>query len=392
MSEASRPSDRASEVPDLSPLVRRVISDRISEPATAEDLTQETLERLVAIEGRLDPTALAPYAVITARNAVRESARRREREQRLGHRMLDPRLPDDPGEHALREEERRAVAAALERLPEAEREPLLAHDVDGIEMKALAEHAGTTPGAMAVRLSRTRARLRVEYLLALRRVELPTRSCKRVLLAISAGDKRQQRSSAAGEHLLVCEPCAALSEPLLRRRRPLAALWPFLGLDHLARWLRRSGRQHPAPTAAAGVATVAVAVWAAVALVGDEAAPTLFVQAGSSVPLSGKEPMAPHADKTVEARGARVQSVVAPTRFWVGESREERVWVEVDDSAAPPPRLVPGQRVSFHGKLTANHARTLDPVGAAPADRAQLERQGYHIDVSAEAIHPARGP
>lgn len=392
VSDPSRPSDRPSEVPDLSALVRRVISDRISDPATAEDLTQETLERLVAIEGRLDRSALAPYAVVAARNAVRESARRREREQRLGHRMLDPRQPEDPGERALREEERRAVAAALERLPAADREPLVAHDVDGIEMKALAEQSGTTPGAMAVRLSRARARLRVEYLLALRRVELPTGSCKRVLLAVSTGDKRQQRTSAAGEHLLVCEPCAVLSEPLVRRRRPLAVLWPFLGLDHLARWLRRNARQHPAPTAAAGVATVAVAVWAAVALVGDGPAPTLFVEAGSSLPLSGNEPMAPHAGKRVEARGARVQSVVAPTRFWVGESREERFWVEVDDSAAPPPRLVPGQRISFHGKLTANHAETLARAGGAPADRAQLERQGYHIDVSAEAIQPARAP
>ncbi len=392
MSEASRPSDRPSEVADLSPLVRRVIRDRISDPATVEDLTQATLERLVAIEGRLHPTALAPYAVVAARNAVREWARRRDREQRLGHRMLDPRQPEDPGERALREEERRAVAAALEQLPAEDREALLAHDADGIETKALAERAGTTPGAVAVRLSRARARLRVEYLLALRRVELPTASCKRVLLAISAGNKRQQRATAAGEHLLACEPCAALGEPLVRRRRPLAALWPFLGLDHVGRWLRRNAHQRPVPTATAGVATVAVAVWAAVALVGGEPAPTLFVQAGSPVPLSGKDPMAPHAGKTVQARGARVQSVVSPTRFWVGESREERVWVEVDENNAPPPRLVPGQRVSFDGRLTANHAATLEQVGEAPGDRAQLQRQGYHIDVSAHAIQAARAP
>ncbi|MDQ3979761.1 MAG: sigma-70 family RNA polymerase sigma factor [Actinomycetota bacterium] len=388
MTEASRPAPSPSQVPDLAPLVRRVIGERIADPATAQDLTQETLARLVAVERRLDPSALAPYAVVTARNAVRELGRRRERELRHGPRMLDPRQPEDPEERALQEEERRAVTAALERLPLTDRESLLAHDIEGVQARALAERLGTTPRAVSVRLSRARARLRVEYLLALRRVELPAPSCKPVLLALSAADKRQQRALGAGEHLVSCPTCAALSDPLVRRRRPLAALWPFLGLDHLVRWLRRTTRSHPAPTAAGAVAVTSVAVWAVMALGGGEA-PTLFVQAESSIPLSGDQAMDRYAGMTVEARAAPVQSVVDPTGFWVGNSRGERVWVDLHDQAGTAQEITPGRRISFQGTLTPNTPETLQRAERGGAgDRAQLERQGYHIDTSAATIRP----
>ena len=306
--------------------------------------------------------------------------------------MLDPRQPEDPAARALEDEDRRALAIALERLPGPERESLLAHDVEGVQTAALAERSGTTPGAVAARLARARARLRVEYLLALRRLELPTESCKPVLLAVSAGDKRKQRALGAGEHLLTCPECGGLSEPLVRRRRPLAALWPFLGLDHLVRWLRRSVREHPAPTAVAGVAAAAVGVWAVVAFTGGEPPPELFVRARASIPLSGAEPMAPHAGMTVEARGVPVQSVVHPRGFWVGSSPAERVWVDVQDDSGTVPELAPDQRINFEGTLVANTAETLERAGRGGAeDRAQLERQGHHIDVAGGTIQRTAG-
>ena len=137
---------RQSHVPDLAPLVRRVIGDRVSDRATAENLTQETLERLLAVERRLEPSTLAPYAVVTARNVVRGMARRCERDLRHGPRMLDLRQPEDPEERALREEERQAVVAALERLAATERESLLAHYVEGLETSALAQQWGRRRG------------------------------------------------------------------------------------------------------------------------------------------------------------------------------------------------------------------------------------------------------
>ena len=128
MIEPSPPPERRSQVADLIPLVRSVVGARISDPAISEDLVQETLARLVVVERRLDPSALGPYAVVTARNVVRGKARADERELRHRPRMLDPRQPEDPAARALENEDRRALAVALERLPGPERESLGAHD------------------------------------------------------------------------------------------------------------------------------------------------------------------------------------------------------------------------------------------------------------------------
>jgi serine/threonine-protein kinase RsbT len=62
----------------------------------------------------------------------------------------------------------------------------------------MASQSGSTAGAVAGRLSRTRARLRVEYLLVLEQTEPPTASCRPVLLALSSGDRGRQREVRAG--------------------------------------------------------------------------------------------------------------------------------------------------------------------------------------------------
>ncbi|HSH59813.1 MAG TPA: hypothetical protein VK988_09280, partial [Acidimicrobiales bacterium] len=61
----------------------------------------------------------------------------------------------------------------------------MAHEVDQIPTADLADQAGVTPGALAARLARARGKLRVEHVLTLRRVHLPTAQCKAVLLALS---------------------------------------------------------------------------------------------------------------------------------------------------------------------------------------------------------------
>ncbi len=303
--------------------------------------------------------------------------------------MLDPRQPEEPEELALQKEDERALAAALARLPAPEREPLVAHDVEGVTTAALAERLGTTPGALAVRLSRARARLRVEYLLTLRRAELPSPKCKRVLLTLSTGLKRDQLALGAGEHLVGCPTCASLSQPLLHRRRTLAMIWPLVGVEALARWLRRAARSHPRPTAAVAFSAVVLVAVAVMALRPDDRPdPTLWVEASSPIPLSGAEPMAPHAGKVVVARGVRVQSVADPAGFWVGGAPAERVWVDVHDNAEPP-RLTAGQRVSFRGTVVANTPETLETAGrSSPGDRAQLEQQGFHIDIAGDTLQP----
>jgi hypothetical protein len=156
---------------------------------------------------------------VTARNLVTSLATSEDRSRRHAHRLIDLREPMLPEEETLRREESRAITTALARLPRQDQAALVTHEVEGMDTATLASSRDSTPGAVAARLSRARARLRVEYLLELEQAEPPTARCRPVLLALSAGDRRRQRDLDAGGHLLACAWCARLSEPLLDRRR-----------------------------------------------------------------------------------------------------------------------------------------------------------------------------
>ena len=212
--------DRGSaDVAALIPLVRRIVASRVPDVATADDLVQETLTRVLAAAGRVEPGMLEPYAIVTARNVVTSMWRDRDRHRRHQHRVVDLRPPEAPDEDVLAREDRAAVAEALTRLSDRERTTLLAHEVSGQDTRSLAAELGSTAGAVAAQLNRTRARLLVEYLLVSERVEPPTERCRPVLLAISGGDRRRQREVDAARHLLECDLCARLSEPLMGRGR-----------------------------------------------------------------------------------------------------------------------------------------------------------------------------
>ena len=208
---------RDADVAALIPVIRRVVGAKISNATVAEDLVQDALERVLSAAGRVDRQMLEPYAVATARNLMASLWRTQDRQRRHEHRIADhPR--DTPVDEALLEgEEHQAVAEALGRLSERERQSLLAHEVEGQDTHALAARLGTSPGAVAAHLHRTRARMRVEYLLALEQSEPPTDRCRPVLAALSLGDRRRQRELDVGRHLLECPFCAELSEPLLER-------------------------------------------------------------------------------------------------------------------------------------------------------------------------------
>jgi serine/threonine-protein kinase RsbT len=198
-------------------MVRRIVRARVSDPATADDLVQETLLRVLAAAGRVEPGMLEPYAISTARHVVATMWREKARDRRNEHRVVDLLLPPTPDADLLAREERAAVTRALERLPERDRRTLMAHEVNGADTRALARDLGCTAGAVAAQLNRTRARLRVEYLLALEGTEPPSGRCRPVLLAISSGDRRRQREVGSAHHLLECALCARLSRPLTER-------------------------------------------------------------------------------------------------------------------------------------------------------------------------------
>ena len=206
-------------VVEITPLVRRVVAARVRDRQVVDDVVQETLTRVMAARTRLEDRAIAPYAIVVARNLVTRLGTQDDRTQRHAHRLVDMGDVEPPEREILKREESEALTAALAELPEPDRETLLAHEVEGEGTASLARSSGTTAGAVAAQLNRTRAKLRVGYLLAYEGVDPPTDRCRPVLLALSAGDRRRQRELDAAGHLLECDCCATLSEPLLSRRR-----------------------------------------------------------------------------------------------------------------------------------------------------------------------------
>ncbi len=213
---SSEPAARG-DVAALVPMVRRIVTARVGQHPAADDLVQETLVRVLAASARIEPGMLEPYAIVTARNVVASMWRDSDRHERNQHRVVDLRSPAAPDERLLADEERSAVDQALTRLSEQERETLLAHEVFGQDTGSLASRTGSTAGAVAAQLNRTRARLRVEYLLALEQAKPPSDRCRPVLLALSSADRRRQREVDAASHVLRCELCARLCQPLMDR-------------------------------------------------------------------------------------------------------------------------------------------------------------------------------
>lgn len=205
------------EFTSLIPVVRRVVGSRVADRATADDVVQETLVRVLAASGRIAPQLLESYAVVTARNLVASMWKEQDRHRRNQHRVVDLRRAPAPDADFLEREEKAVVIRALAQLSEQERGILLAHEVSGQDTRSLAEELGSTAGAVAAQLNRTRARLRVEYLLAMEQADPPTERCRPVLRALSSGDRRRQREVDADQHVLDCQLCARLSGPLRGR-------------------------------------------------------------------------------------------------------------------------------------------------------------------------------
>jgi RNA polymerase sigma factor (sigma-70 family) len=214
---ADLPDPLASGIGALRDIVRRVVRTQVADPDLLEDIVQETLARVIAAQERLDDRAVGPYAIVTARNLVRSQWRRDETGRRHEHRLLDASPGVDPEALVVAQEEAEAVRSALDRLAAHEREVLVAHEVTGRRTADLADDVGSSPGAIAAQLNRSRAKLRVEYLLELHG-DPPTSDCRPVLLSLSGGDRRRQAELDSGYHLLECDFCAAVSGPLLDRR------------------------------------------------------------------------------------------------------------------------------------------------------------------------------
>ena len=399
---------------DLTGPLRRYVASLVRDQHDVDDVVQETLIRMWEVTQRLEVETLSAYAFTVARNIVLTRARSESTARRHMPKLLDLNEPIRPDESAVTAEARHALASALASLAPERRAALVARDMHRRPLAELAEQQNVTPNVLASQLHRTRALLRLDYLLALRRVTLPTTSCRPVLLAISAGNRRQQTVLKAGDHLATCRTCAELAPPLISRDRALAGLVPWLPLGALHGKIEGLIRRHPRSsisTVAAATVLAAAGVTAAVTSAPAPAPPPAAVAAPTTTETTAAPTPAPSAlnavpNVTIDAQplvaepgrlaavagrganaaSARVQAVPADEGFWVGKD-DARIWVQFVGSAESPVQVKVGQLLTFTARVTANTSSFLSRVGLdVDGGRAELERDGYHLQVDPRAV------
>jgi RNA polymerase sigma factor (sigma-70 family) len=374
----------------LEEAARRVIAARVTDPHTIDDLVQETLTRVMEASKELSDEAELGYAIVIAKNLVAALGRSHSRGRRLNHKLIDLREPERPEELVVKAEERRALKDALTRVADTEREALIAHEVLGVETAKLAPKLRTTPGGVATRMARTRAQLRVDYLLALRGVELPTDRCRRVLLALSAGDTRRQTALNSGRHLLECPTCASLSPVLLTRRRALAGLAPLLFM--IREWFKSPAGKAVSGTVAVGA--VAVIAWNLMDNPSTSPPPAPERSQAPIVTLRGDDPVSPgntggleqFAGERVSARDVLVESVASDEGFWVSAGNDEVVWVQLITDQESNVDIDRGDVISFVGKVVRNEKEFINSLDLDSSDAQQLRTQGFHIEARERGI------
>lgn len=236
-------------------VVRRALAARTNDQHLIDDLTQETILRVTRSVRQLSDDERRAYAVVTARNLLVSHHRARSVHDRHLHRLVQYDSATDPEQRTIDNEESEALASAMTRIDPVERELLVRHEVSGTDLATLADEANVSRGAIAMRLARARANLRLEFLLVFRRLRLPTERCRPVLLAIAAGDRRRQTQLDADGHVESCQVCATLVGPMTERDRRVAG-WLFVPVADAVRRVRRAVHDHWLHVASAVIVAV----------------------------------------------------------------------------------------------------------------------------------------
>lgn len=377
--------------------VRQFLVGRVRDQSIVDDLTQETVARVLEVGHRLDRSAWVPYAVTVAKRLIVAQGRSADIAQRHIHRLSpDPSEPP-PDDLVLRRDDEEALRAALRALPDDDRALLLAHVVDGTDTGTLAERTGGTAGGVAAKLARTRARARVDYVVASNRATLPTTRCRPVLLSLSAADRRRQKANRAADHLLECAVCADLGPQLLARRRSLGLLIPIPIVARLLGAGRAFFNSHVLASVGGAVGVAAVTTVAVIAATGPVHRPVPAQTSPRPRPTVGSAPTVadldvrtlltiaprrwpPLAGRRVVARSIPILSVPADEGFWIGFSATRRIWVQLAVRGESSIHVVAGHRASFRGALVVHGPNFAAQVGLAVAEGAdQLTNMKAHV-------------
>jgi RNA polymerase sigma factor (sigma-70 family) len=138
--------------------LRRFIRQRVRNAAEAEDILQDVFYELTAADSLLEIEHLGAWLLRVAKNRIIDRFRRKKTDplamQALGaddededDEGLDELLPDmAPGPEGdfMRQALREQIETALDELPREQREVFIAHELEGLSFKALAEQTGVS--------------------------------------------------------------------------------------------------------------------------------------------------------------------------------------------------------------------------------------------------------
>jgi RNA polymerase sigma-70 factor (ECF subfamily) len=127
------------------------------EASQADDIAAEAFARAWTASDAIRTATVKAYLFAIVRNLVRERARSERPKVELDEAIVDPR-PSPPASADGRIE-LRAVLAALQRMPEADRAALLMRAQDGMSHEEIAAALGLSVAAVRVRIHRARLEL-----------------------------------------------------------------------------------------------------------------------------------------------------------------------------------------------------------------------------------------
>ncbi len=381
----------------------------------SEDITQETIARLIANRWRVDRRTAPGYAIATARSLIISRQRDEALASRHQHRLLDAAATADPEQNALAAEEEAILSSALAMLSERDQLLLVGHHVEGLSTADLAALRTSSPGAISAALARARGRLKLEYCLQAHRRHVIDPRCRSILTAIAVGDGRRQTALGASRHLPTCEDCRSLASAVTSPDRHGAMAGLLTLLTGGALLLRRLVTTHPAATAAAGVVTAGGVTAAVVLLPQGHAqpphaqpphvqlaavprtapttppaapAPRHGVLLGSHdlLDLPAGTPLSSFVGHAVLGRSVPVLAVDANEGFWIGTSNN-RIWVQLVTHGESAITVKAGTLIDFAGTVVANGPSYAHKVGVSRTeDATYLTAQKAHLSVPVHDI------